>query len=253
MGTATDTRARGTVVPATRKLASGRSCRLVATSRRRRSRLRTSTGLLCGRHRGRASDATVARYYDPATAQFLTRDPLEATTGSPYGYVDGDPLDGSDPTGLWCLLGHSGSGCRGGGTYNWSVQHLDPAYLAVEGYANEWQAAESGCSLWTVAAYGAEGVAGVALTGLAAVGGAAAATGQSLGDVAFGSKLVGPDSRLFGNSSLGQTNRSGLLNQKGSSWHLGWSVDGQVSPTVPGFRLDTPFIDHAWWFHASGF
>ncbi|MCC2309975.1 RHS repeat-associated core domain-containing protein [Cellulomonas chengniuliangii] len=41
-----------------------------------------------------------ARYYDPASAQFLTRDPLEATTGNPYGYTDGNPLQFTDPLGL---------------------------------------------------------------------------------------------------------------------------------------------------------
>lgn len=38
--------------------------------------------------------------YDPATAQFLTRDPLEAATRSAYGYVGGNPLNGTDPSGL---------------------------------------------------------------------------------------------------------------------------------------------------------
>ena len=42
-----------------------------------------------------------ARYYDPATAQFLTRDPLEAITRSPYAYVYGSPLNGTDPSGLF--------------------------------------------------------------------------------------------------------------------------------------------------------
>ncbi len=41
-----------------------------------------------------------ARYYDPTTGQFLSRDPAVAVTGSAYGYVDGDPLNGSDPSGL---------------------------------------------------------------------------------------------------------------------------------------------------------
>jgi RHS repeat-associated protein len=41
-----------------------------------------------------------ARYYDPATGQFLTRDPLASASGSPYGYADGDPLNGADPSGL---------------------------------------------------------------------------------------------------------------------------------------------------------
>jgi RHS repeat-associated protein len=40
------------------------------------------------------------RYYDPYTAQFLSRDPLVALTREPYGYVAGDPLNAIDPTGL---------------------------------------------------------------------------------------------------------------------------------------------------------
>lgn len=41
-----------------------------------------------------------ARYYDPATAQFLSRDPLAGNTRQPYLYVNGDPLNRRDPTGL---------------------------------------------------------------------------------------------------------------------------------------------------------
>ena len=41
-----------------------------------------------------------ARYYDPATGQFLSRDPMVATTRSPYGYVADNPLNGTDPSGL---------------------------------------------------------------------------------------------------------------------------------------------------------
>lgn len=41
-----------------------------------------------------------ARYYDPATGQFLTRDPIEAQTREPYGYVGGNPLNRVDPSGL---------------------------------------------------------------------------------------------------------------------------------------------------------
>jgi RHS repeat-associated protein len=41
-----------------------------------------------------------ARSYDPATAQFLSRDPLTAVTGAPYTYAADNPLNASDPTGL---------------------------------------------------------------------------------------------------------------------------------------------------------
>jgi RHS repeat-associated protein len=40
------------------------------------------------------------RYYDPATAQFTTPDPLYALTGERYGYASNDPINGSDPSGL---------------------------------------------------------------------------------------------------------------------------------------------------------
>lgn len=41
-----------------------------------------------------------ARYYDLATGNFLTRDPLEAETREAYGYVGGDPLNRVDPSGM---------------------------------------------------------------------------------------------------------------------------------------------------------
>jgi len=40
-----------------------------------------------------------ARYYDPTTAQFLTRDPLEDQTRSAYGYGGNDPINAADPSG----------------------------------------------------------------------------------------------------------------------------------------------------------
>lgn len=64
-----------------------------------------------------------ARYYEPITAQFLTRDPLESITRSPYGYVGGAPSDRTDPTGMATvgicgganfqipILGFAGEGC----------------------------------------------------------------------------------------------------------------------------------------------
>jgi len=34
-----------------------------------------------------------ARYYDPATAEFLSADPLEPLTGAPYSYAVDNPLN----------------------------------------------------------------------------------------------------------------------------------------------------------------
>ena len=42
-----------------------------------------------------------ARYYDPATGQFMTGDPLVALTGEAYGYAGDNPLNAVDPLGLW--------------------------------------------------------------------------------------------------------------------------------------------------------
>jgi RHS repeat-associated protein len=40
-----------------------------------------------------------ARFYDPATGQFLTRDPLEGLTREPYAYASDDPVNLTDPSG----------------------------------------------------------------------------------------------------------------------------------------------------------
>lgn len=42
-----------------------------------------------------------ARWYDPATAEFITRDPAESLTGDPYAYAANSPLAFTDPLGLW--------------------------------------------------------------------------------------------------------------------------------------------------------
>jgi len=66
----------------------------------------TTAFLFAGQYRDAATGFYYlrARYYDPATGEFLTVDPDVATTLSPYGYVQGNPLNGTDPSGdcgLW--------------------------------------------------------------------------------------------------------------------------------------------------------
>ena len=46
-----------------------------------------------------------ARWYDPATMQFMSRDPAVSQTLQPFAYGGDDPLNSADPTGLLC---HSG-------------------------------------------------------------------------------------------------------------------------------------------------
>jgi hypothetical protein len=42
-----------------------------------------------------------ARYYDPSTGQFISRDPMVASTRQPYAYAYDNPTNLTDPTGLW--------------------------------------------------------------------------------------------------------------------------------------------------------
>ncbi len=71
-----------------------------------------------------------ARYYDPTTGQFLTRDPAFTATLSAYGYTGNDPVNGSDPTGLIC------GKTFGSGTYN-------PACLTYKCYLQNCTGSES--------------------------------------------------------------------------------------------------------------
>jgi RHS repeat-associated protein len=102
----------------------------------------------------------LARYYDPTTAQFLTVDPQLAATLSPYGYVAGDPLNGTDPTG----------DCGGGGFFGFVCTVASDVGGAVATGA-EWAATHPG----TIA-----GVVGLAAV-VVASGGAATPLALGLG------------------------------------------------------------------------
>jgi RHS repeat-associated protein len=53
----------------------------------------------------------VRRYYDPQSGQFVSVDPLVDQTEAPYAYVNGNPVNGTDPLGLgfWSRVGHVGA------------------------------------------------------------------------------------------------------------------------------------------------
>jgi RHS repeat-associated protein len=51
-----------------------------------------------------------ARWYDPSTGEFLSVDPAVSQTLDAYGYVDENPLNGTDPSGD-CSTGQNTHGC----------------------------------------------------------------------------------------------------------------------------------------------
>ncbi|MHB2023834.1 MAG: RHS repeat-associated core domain-containing protein, partial [Mycobacteriales bacterium] len=104
-----------------------------------------------------------ARYYDPATGQFLTRDPLEALTDTPYAYAADNPLNFADPSGLFC-----------GGPIFCPIVHV---------FIYHWRAILKYGGL-TLAVVGA-GASIVATGGLAAIPEGLAAEAGGVGTVAF--------------------------------------------------------------------
>jgi RHS repeat-associated protein len=86
-----------------------------------------------------------ARVYDPATAQFLTRDPLAALTREPYSYAGDNPLTYKDRSGLGIeevLEGGSGIPCPWCEASEATAEALEGAYHAVKhGAEKVWSAA----------------------------------------------------------------------------------------------------------------
>jgi len=104
-----------------------------------------------------------ARYYDPTNAQFLSRDPEVKVTRLPYVYVQGDPLNGTDPSGL-TPLGPNGEPCNGGVAGCW----VNGECPVCEGHP-----------LCTEVCNGAVGVVGAGLCALAG-GGLGCAIGEGV-------------------------------------------------------------------------
>ena len=74
-----------------------------------------------------------ARYYDPATAQFLTRDPIVLNAREPYAYVNDSPLNATDSLGLW----------PDGYQFNWALGYTrnlgSPEQIMRSFQQNAWQ------------------------------------------------------------------------------------------------------------------
>lgn len=65
------------------------------------SRFACSEATSISPHLARSRDCRINRYYDPATGQFLSVDPLVGSTGTPYAYSSDNPTNVVDPLGQY--------------------------------------------------------------------------------------------------------------------------------------------------------
>ena len=90
----------------------------------------------------------INRYYDPATTQFLTVDPLVSATRAAYGYVADDPLNNIDPEGTtgWDIR----AGRNRYGLYL-ATEEIVGKGLFVESFdATYWNYSKHGYRIWPV-------------------------------------------------------------------------------------------------------
>ena len=101
-----------------------------------------------------------ARVYDPATAQFLTVDPMVRITGAPYNYARDSPLNRGDASGLSSWNPFSESFWTEGNFISNSPLNPVPYYEA------EISSYENGCGYFASVTHGLEGtLAGAVLLG----------------------------------------------------------------------------------------
>lgn len=144
-----------------------------------------------------------ARPYSPAAGRFLQRDPVEGGSANDYDYTNGDPVNGSDLNGLFCIIHNSHGGCRGAGVAKAVAHAIAAPAVVVYDYMNardaERQAEQSAKAGHLVPSTNplAEGAAVVAehKAGIAK-GGAILAGGASL-------TVIGPAAAVLATASIG--------------------------------------------------
>jgi hypothetical protein len=80
----------------------------------------------------RPRGCSVRRYYDPQTGQFISLDPRVDQTSQPYDYAADDPIDATDPLGLWPGEGLlQGAENAYAGDLYWATQQFDSLGSAI--------------------------------------------------------------------------------------------------------------------------
>jgi hypothetical protein len=139
----------------------------------------------------------VGRYYDPATGQFLSVDPLVDETGQPYSYSYDDPVNGRDPFGLgwgWGPISDIVQGWNdtGGKVVSYEHKHwkgtLQIAAAVAGGVAVI--ATTGGVGLIAIGGVGVDFGEGIAATGIGIAESGEAAGGLVGGAQAFAGQVV---------------------------------------------------------------
>jgi RHS repeat-associated protein len=109
-----------------------------------------------------------ARYYSPSTGTFLTRDPLEASSGQVYTYAAAAPTYMTDPTGRLAMVDNLIAGTVGGlasgggalltGLINGNVQWGDVGVATASGFVFGFTFAECGWCAGSASAMATSGI-----------------------------------------------------------------------------------------------
>jgi RHS repeat-associated protein len=122
-----------------------------------------------------------ARYYDPATGQFLTPDPLETESRQAYEYATDNPVNARDPSGLL------------------SIDQLLDSLNPVTYFESEITAYENGCGYLNAVTHGLEG------------------TLVAAGDVSALRALAGLNAIIRGAAGLGSADLAGMMAKSAST------------------------------------
>ena len=210
-----------------------------------------------------------ARQYEAQTGQFTTRDPEFELTDEAYGYAGGDPVNGSDPTGLTggapdlALCGQTNSCPHESflSTLEGFVEAVDPAYAAIAGAYGAWETAQDPCSSdWAIAGDSLRsliGVAGTAAAGLgagglaggfadAAEGGAAAEGGGASSMTTLGlDPATGQFSQSEFETALRIQTERGVTLTRSTDPYVDW-VDGNGNTYDAVGNFSSKYFDQQW-------